>query len=113
MSEIIAYIFIGIGVTFNFFGCLGLLRFPDIYNRLQAGTKCVTFGTIFILLGTLIAVGINATGIKAIICMLIILITSPTAAHAISKGAYKSGVKLWDKSITDEYKKDNPDKKKD
>ena len=112
MNEIIAFIFIGIGIGFNFFGCLGLIRFPDIYNRLQAGTKCVTFGTIFILIGVLIFTGFNATGVKAIICMVFILITSPTAAHAISRGAHRYGVKLWEKSIMDQYKEDKEGEKK-
>ena len=112
MNEIIAYIFIGIGVAFNFFGCLGLIRFPDIYNRLQAGTKCVTFGTIFILLGVLIFIGFNATGVKAVICMFFILITSPTAAHAISRGAHRFGVKLWEKSVVDHYKEDKEGEKR-
>ena len=112
MNEIIAFIFIGIGVGFNFFGCLGLIRFPDIYNRLQAGTKCVTFGTIFILIGVLFFTGFNATGVKAIICMIFILITSPTAAHAISRGAHRYGVKLWEKSIIDQYKEDKEGEKK-
>ena len=35
MSETAGIILFGIGVAFNFFGCLGLIRFPDIYNRLK------------------------------------------------------------------------------
>ena len=106
MSEIIAYIFISIGIIFNFFGCLGLVRLPDVYNRLQASTKCVTLGTCFILFGVLIICGISATGIKAVICAVFILITSPTAAHAIARAAHISGVKLWEKSVVDKYQED-------
>jgi multisubunit Na+/H+ antiporter MnhG subunit len=36
----------------------------------------------------------------------LILITSPTAAHAISKGAHHSGISLWKKSLIDSYKED-------
>ncbi len=111
MNEIIGIVFFGIGIVFNFFGCLGLIRFPDIYNRLQAATKCVTFGTIFILLGVLIFTGITSLGIKAVLCLVFILITSPTAAHAISKGAHQAGVRLWKKSIIDIYKEDREGKK--
>jgi multicomponent Na+:H+ antiporter subunit G len=107
MNELIGHICFITGLFFNFFGCLGLIRFPDIYNRLQAGTKCVTFGTIFILLGVLLSMGFSATGIKAILCLIFILITSPTAAHAISKGAHVSGVKLWRKSVIDVYEEDS------
>ena len=101
----------GIGVAFNLFGCIGLVRFPDIYNRLQAGTKCVTLGTIFILLGVLIFFGFTAIGAKALICLIFILITSPTAAHAISRGAHKAGVKLWKKSVVDQYEEDKESSK--
>ena len=37
------------GLFFDLVGCLGLVRLPDVYNRLQAGTKCVTLGTFLIL----------------------------------------------------------------
>jgi multicomponent Na+:H+ antiporter subunit G len=106
MNETIGIVFFGIGIAFNFFGCLGLLRLPDINNRLQAGTKCVTFGTIFMLIGVLVYVGFTSMGIKAILCLVFILVTSPTAAHAISRGAHHSQVKLWKKSVVDIYEKD-------
>lgn len=103
MNEIIAYIFIYIGLIFDFFGCVGLVRFPDVYNRLQAATKCVTLGTCLILFGVFVFFGISPAGMKAIICAAFILITSPAAAHAIARGAHMSGVKLWEKSIIDKY----------
>ncbi|MCK5734581.1 MAG: monovalent cation/H(+) antiporter subunit G, partial [Candidatus Latescibacteria bacterium] len=36
MSDTIGIVILVIGVLFNIFGCIGLIRFPDIYNRLQA-----------------------------------------------------------------------------
>ncbi|MHC4623863.1 MAG: monovalent cation/H(+) antiporter subunit G [Planctomycetota bacterium] len=103
MTEIIGYILIVIGILFDIFGCIGLVRFPDVYNRLQASTKCVTLGTILLLLGVAFAAGAGATSGKAVICALFILITSPTAAHAIAKGTYASRVPLWEKSVVDKY----------
>ena len=44
-SGVAPYILISIGVAFDLVGALGLLRLPDVYNRLQAATKCVTLGT--------------------------------------------------------------------
>ncbi|MFC1780728.1 monovalent cation/H(+) antiporter subunit G [Planctomycetota bacterium] len=103
MTDIIGYILIIIGILFDIFGCIGLVRFPDVYNRLQAATKCVTLGTIMLLVGVALVGGSGAMAAKAIICAVFILLTSPTAAHAIAKGAYASGVKLWDKSVVDKY----------
>ena len=103
MSEIIGYILIIIGIFFDISGCIGLVRLPDVYNRLQASTKCVTLGTILLLIGVALISNLAALNAKAIICAVFILITSPTAAHAIAKGAYASGVKLWENSVVDKY----------
>ena len=106
MSEIIGYILIMIGIFFNISGCIGLVRLPDVYNRLQASTKCVTLGTVLLLVGVVLISDLPALNAKAIICAVFILITSPTAAHAIAKGAYASGVKLWENSVVDKYGED-------
>jgi len=103
MSDIIGYILIGIGILFDIFGCIGLVRFPDVYNRLQAATKCVTLGTVLLLVGVAVIAGWGAMAAKAAICAVFILITSPTAAHAIAKGAYAAGVQLWEGSVVDKY----------
>jgi len=103
MSDVIGYILIALGILFNIFGCVGLVRFPDVYNRLQASTKCVTLGTVLLLVGVAIANGTGAMAAKAIICAVFVLMTSPTAAHAIAKGAYASGVPLWEGTIVDKY----------
>jgi len=103
MSDIIGYILVTIGILFDIFGCIGLVRFPDVYNRLQASTKCVTLGTILVLVGVAFIHSCGPISAKAIICAVFILITSPTAAHAIAKGAYASGVKLWENSVVDKY----------
>jgi multicomponent Na+:H+ antiporter subunit G len=103
MIDAIGQILIVVGILFNIFGCIGLVRFPDVYNRLQASTKCVTLGTILLLLGVAISAGSGAIAAKAIVCAVFILLTSPTAAHAIAKGTYASGVKLWENSVTDKY----------
>jgi multicomponent Na+:H+ antiporter subunit G len=106
IQEIAGYIFIILGLGFDIFGCIGLIRLPDVYNRLQATTKCVTFGTCSILFGTFVLKGFCTTGVKAVLAIIFIFLTSPVAAHALARGAYKSGVKLWPKSVVDKYKEE-------
>jgi len=106
MSDIIGIVFIAIGLAFDFFGCLGLVRLPDVYNRLQAATKCVTVGTCSVLFGTFLVVGFTPPGVKALLCIIFLVLTSPVAAHAIARGAHRSGVKLWDGSVVDRYRED-------
>lgn len=106
MSDTIGYILIVIGLCFDIFGCIGLIRLPDVYNRLQATTKCVTLGTCSILIGAVVIKGLTVTGIKALLCVIFLLLTAPVAAHALARGAHKSGVKLWEKSVCDKYAED-------
>jgi len=93
--DVLGYIFLVVGVLFNLFGCIGLIRMPDVYNRLQAATKCVTLGTCSVLLGTAFICGGGNIVFKALICLAFVLVTSPTGAHALARGSYRYGIKLW------------------
>jgi multicomponent Na+:H+ antiporter subunit G len=104
MSELISTIVIAIGILFNLFGCLGLIRLPDVYNRLQAATKCATLGTCGILLGLLIRYGFIDIGVKSLIAIPILFLTATVSAHALVRGAYRFGIKLWEGSVVDDYK---------
>ncbi len=106
MSSSLGLIFISLGLVFDLIGALGLVRLPDVYNRLQAATKCVTLGTCSILFGAFLVAGPTAAGMKALLCMIFLLLTSPVAAHAIARGAHRSGVKLWERSVVDKYLED-------
>jgi len=106
MNETAAQWIIGIGLAFDLFGTIGLVRLPDVYNRVQAATKCVTLGTCMILFGVLVGAWGGAMGAKAVLCAVFLLLTSPVAAHAIARGAYHSGVRLWEKSVIDRYGED-------
>jgi len=106
MNETIGIILISIGLAFDLIGTIGLVRFPDIYNRLQAATKCVTLGTASLLIGAAVYTGLTALGVKAILCAAFILLTSPVGAHALARGAHIFGVKLWEGSVSDAYRKD-------
>ncbi len=105
MSDIgtVSWALIVVGLLFDVLGTLGLLRLPDVYNRIQASTKCVTIGTCFILTGVFAHAGLSSLGVKALICAAFVLLTTPVGAHAIARGAHISGVPLWEKSVTDEY----------
>lgn len=106
MRNFLGLSFIVIGLAFNLFGCLGLVRLPDVYNRLQAATKCVTMGTCSILFGTFLIVGFVAAGMKALLCIGFLLLTAPVSAHAIARGAHRAGVNLWQGSVVDLYAED-------
>jgi multicomponent Na+:H+ antiporter subunit G len=92
----------GIGAVFLFLGSLGILRMPDVYNRVQAGTKCTTLGGFL----TIIGVGIMQPEWfwKTLIIALFVLISNPVSSHALGRASRKSGVSLCDKSVVDKTK---------
>jgi multicomponent Na+:H+ antiporter subunit G len=103
MISPIGWIIIWLGVAFDILGAIGLVRFPDVYNRLQASTKCVTLGTFGIMIGIFLLKGFSAMGIKALIAGVFLLLTSPVAAHALMKGSLRFGRKMWKGTVVDKY----------
>jgi len=106
MNEMIGLAIIILGILFNISGCIGLVRLPDVYNRIQASSKCVTIGTSLIVVGSVIWLGSTSAVIKGVICVAFILVTSSTAAHALARAAHRSGVKLCEQSVIDAYAED-------
>jgi multicomponent Na+:H+ antiporter subunit G len=86
-------IFLLVGAGFAFLGALGLLRMPDVYNRIQAGTKAVTLGALSILIG----VGfLYPQWWAKLVCIAgFILFTNPVGSSTIARALYLSGVRPW------------------
>ncbi len=100
--DIISIISLVGGLFFLFVGTVGLLRLPDVYNRLHATTKCDTLGAGLLLLSLALQSSL-AVGIRLILLAVFILVTNPTAAHVIAKAAYKTGVKpVLSRRLTDD-----------
>ena len=106
MIEFIAYIFLGIGGACALIGAMGILRFPDVYNRLHANTVVVVGGVIMTLLGVGLLMGLSTYSLKAILIALFLFLTNPVGAHAIARAAHKSGVKLWSRSVVDKLEEE-------
>ena len=98
--ELAGTVLVVVGTIFLFLGSLGIFRLPDVYNRLQAGTKCTTLGAFL----TVIGVGLMnpAWFPKTLIIALFILLTNPISSHALGRSGQKSGVPLWKKSVVDQ-----------
>ena len=93
------------GVFFFAVGVLGLLRFPDVYTRLHATTKCDTLGAGLVLTGLALQGSLTVI-LKLAIIVLLLWITNPTAAHVISRAALKSGIPLTKGSFAMKYESD-------
>jgi multicomponent Na+:H+ antiporter subunit G len=87
-------------------GTIGILRLPDVYTRLHMAGKLDTLGSLSLLLG-LIAYG-EFSGVmnllvqlKILLLWAFVLVTSPTATHAIVNASMRAGVEPWMKENID------------
>ena len=85
--------FIMIGSLSIIVGLLGVYRMPDFYTRLHAATIIDTLGTMLILFGLILYYGLNIVSLKLLLILIFILITTPTAAHALAKSALHGNLK--------------------
>jgi multicomponent Na+:H+ antiporter subunit G len=74
------------GALFLFLGALGVVRMPDSYNRIQAGTKATTLGTILSMIG--LGFIHPSWSSKLIVLLLFIVFTNPISSHVLAKVMY-------------------------
>ncbi|HDR88556.1 MAG TPA: monovalent cation/H(+) antiporter subunit G [Bacteroidetes bacterium] len=97
--EIFGMILIGIGAAFLLIGSIGIYRMPDVYNRIQAGTKCTTLGSFL----TIIGVGVVQPEWfwKTLIIAIFVLVSNPVSSHALGRASRKKRISLYEKSVVD------------
>jgi multicomponent Na+:H+ antiporter subunit G len=88
--EIIGGLLVLIGGVFLFLGGLGIYRMPDLYNRLQAGTKATTLGAMSLILGIgVIKMEDSWTWlVKMLIIIIFIAFSNPISSHALARAMY-------------------------
>ena len=91
-----------IGSIFLLLGALGVLRMPDLYNRMQAGTKTTTLGSMLTLLG--IGIYHPAWLPQLLIIIAFIVITNPISTHALARAAHFAGIRPAEGTVTDELR---------
>jgi multicomponent Na+:H+ antiporter subunit G len=104
MIEIISHALIIGGSLFIVLAGIGVLRMPDLYMRLSTVTKGATMGVGMILAAALLELFTVTVLIKVAAVLAFGLVTSPVAAHMISRAAYFQGVSLWEGTVVDELK---------
>jgi multicomponent Na+:H+ antiporter subunit G len=92
------------GSVFLFLGSLGLLRMPDVFNRIQAGTKATTLGTLLVLLG---AGCIQPDwAVKLLLIGVFLLFTNPLSSQVLANAAHRSKVQKSELTTVDHLAED-------
>ena len=97
-----ATVFLLLGIYFAIMGNIGVLRFPDVYTRLNASSKCNTTAVISVFIACLILQGFSAMSGRILVITLFFLLTGPVTSHIIGRRAWKRGILPWRRRITEE-----------
>ena len=95
------------GASFLLFGGLGVLRMPDIYNRIQAGAKTTTLGTLLVLSGA--ACLHPDWAVKLLLIGLFLLFTNPLSSQVLARAAHRAGIEKTSETMVDKLAEDFPD----
>ena len=103
---ILVGVLLALGALVAITGGVGALRMPDFYTRAHCSGKGDTLAQAFIfaglvlytlLHGELISMNTMSTLVRLVLITGFILVTSPTATHAVARGAQKDGIEPWKK----------------
>lgn len=88
-------VLLSIGSFFLTVGTIGILRLPDVYNRLHANSKATTLGAASIFLAGFVYYGPQGPGLTSLVGIVFLFLTAPTGAHMISRAAHRLGVEFY------------------
>lgn len=83
------------GLLFVLAGVVGILRLPDFYARLHATSKCDTVGLALMVGGVAVHTGLTLGTVKVLAIVGFVAFVNSTAAHALGRAAYRSGLAPW------------------
>ena len=105
MNELAGSIVILVGAFFLFSAGVGVLRMPDVFTRIQAGTKASTLGNILVLAG----LGLHHPdwALKLLIIAYFVLLTNPLGSHALSRAAHSIRTPMAATTVVDALRDDS------
>lgn len=80
------------GAAACLFGAIGVLRLPDCYSRMHSASKAGALGAVLVLAGVA-AASSGEVAVEAMFALLVVLLTAPLAAHAVSRAAQRVGIR--------------------
>ncbi len=100
MSDLIGSIVILIGAVFLLLAAIGTVRMPDIYNRIQTGTKATTLGLVMVLVG--VAIYHPGWTWKLIVLVYFVILSNPATSHALARAAHRRSIFKTSATVVDQ-----------
>lgn len=111
-ANALACVFLAVGLLFTALGVFGMLKLPDVYNRMHAASKCTTLGLLGIVIGAALHLcmlpNANIAEIvsRALVLVLFQFLAGPVGAHLLAKAAHATGTPVCDATIDDALARD-------
>lgn len=109
LLELIGGLLMVAGTAFLLLGALGLVRMPDLYNRIQAGTKATTLGTLLTLAG--VACLRPEWALKLALIGIFLIFTNPLSSQVLARSAHRSGAARLPADQVDHLAEDTGEKR--
>ncbi len=90
------------GSVFVLIGAIGMIRLPDMFSRIHAAGIIDTMGVVMLFVGMMLQAGLTLVSIKIFLIILFLMLTLPTATHALARAALDAGqIPISDDDNTD------------
>ena len=100
-SPWIADILVIIGVFGMTVGVYGIVRMPDVYNKLHAASKVVFLGVLMLLIASAVTNDADII-LRAVLIGVFLILTSPVSAHVVGRAAYLRRYRMQTPNAVDE-----------
>jgi multicomponent Na+:H+ antiporter subunit G len=97
--EFIGFIVALLGAGVFIISGIGILRMPDFFTRMHAGTKASTLGILFICIG--MSFYEPSWAFKLLLLALFVILTNPLSSSVVALASYRSGEKFINTSGKD------------
>jgi len=103
INETIISILLLLGALLSILGAVGLVRFPDVYNRIHSAGKSTTLGSTFVVLaGTIYFTLTDVLTLKLLLVIPFLFWTASAGAFMIGRAAHRTGPHLAPSTVRDD-----------
>lgn len=106
--DVLGSVLILIGAGFTLTAAIGLVRLPDVLNRMHAASKPQTLGFLLLCAGLAIVLRDPGATTMLILAAGMQLVTAPVATQMMGKAAYRTGQFRSDIVVVDDRTPEDP-----
>lgn len=98
---LIADVLVVLGLVITTIGVYGVVRLPDVYTQVHASSKAAFLGVSALLASAAVEAD-GATAARAFLIVVLLTVTTPVAAHAVARAAFRQDEPMLSQDAVDE-----------